>query len=160
MIGEDAGDRQKNKCRCDVAGMQMLIGKIKGRARDGQGQHGSGESDACPLHAHVFEEESRNAPATENNEQNCYKLKQELRDCDGDMGQTDEGCDNLVEERRLQLDSKELGIMRVERGVEIAFYRGEIDTVVFEPGVITHHHEGQNRKEKYQQETTLAKTLE
>jgi hypothetical protein len=86
-------------------------------------------------------------------------LKQEFSDRDGNMGEANEAGDDFVENRCLQLDSEKLRIVRVERGVEIALYGGEIDTVVFQPGVITHHRECENRKDEYQQEIASARIL-
>ena len=52
----------------------------------------------------------------------------------------------FVEESCLELYPEELGIMRIEGGVQIAFYGCQIDTVIFNAGVIAHHRNGDERK--------------
>ena len=53
-----------------------------------------------------------------------------------------------VKERRLQLDSEELCIVRIERRVQIGFNRCQIHAVVFKAGVVTHHQKAERSKQQ------------
>jgi hypothetical protein len=52
----------------------------------------------------------------------------------------------LIEDRGLQLNPEEVGIMGVKRWIQVAFDSGQVHPVVFEPRVITHNHHRQKRE--------------
>jgi hypothetical protein len=56
----------------------------------------------------------------------------------------------FVEKGCLQLDPEEFGIMQVERMIQVAFHRGQIDAVVFNAGMVAHHGEAEHREKQDQ----------
>jgi hypothetical protein len=55
-----------------------------------------------------------------------------------------ESCNPFVENGGLQLGAEKLGVVGIKRRIHIAFYRGKIDPVVFNAGMVPHHREGQD----------------
>ena len=47
--------------------------------------------------------------------------------------------------------------MRIERGIQVALYGGQIDTIVFDAGVIAHHRDRERRKRQNEADVTFAK---
>ena len=61
----------------------------------------------------------------------------------GNSGQVHEPGYPFVEKCGLQLSTEEFGIVRVERRIQVALYGREINAVIFDAGVVSHHGEGQ-----------------
>ena len=57
------------------------------------------------------------------------------------VGDPDGERDQLVEDRRLKLQAKKIGVMRKERRVEVALDGSEVERIILKPGMVAHHYE-------------------
>lgn len=160
LSAKDARYGQQHKAGSNIARMQMLVGKIERGPRDRQGQHRRGKRDASPLHALVFKQPARNQAAPQHDEHNRHKLEEQLGRRQGYARDADECGNRLVKDCGLELDAEELGIVRVERGIEVSFDGAQVNAVVLQAGVVAHHQEGQKRKADNQQGISFIREFE
>ena len=60
--------------------------------------------------------------------------------------------DEFVKDGGLELDGEEFGVVREERGIQIAFDGCEVEGVVFKAGMISHDEEGDDGEQEYERE--------
>ena len=53
-----------------------------------------------------------------------------------------------VEDGGLHLQPEKICVVREECRIEVGFYGGQIDSVVFQAGMVAHHQKSQQREEK------------
>jgi hypothetical protein len=123
--------------------MQMLVGDIERGSRDGQGEERGYGGNGGPLCGRFVEEMSRDAAAGPENGKQSGELDEQLRPGQRDSSEADQGGHEVVKERGLHLETKEVGVVREERRVEAAFDGGEVDGVVFKTGVVAHDQEAE-----------------
>jgi len=99
------------------------------------------------------------APTTQNDEQNGHRLKQEFSERDRYAGEMNESGDPFVKEGCLKLNAEEFRIVRVKCGIQVALYGCEVNAVVFDSGVITHHRHRNEREREDQKDIAPAKFL-
>ena len=71
------------------------------------------------------------------------------------MDEADETGDPLIEEGGLHLYAEECRIVRIESRIQVAFYGGEIDAVIFDARVIAHHGDRKDREAEQQNDTAI-----
>ncbi len=74
-------------------------------------------------------------------------MAEKLGPCDRNSSYADKAGDRAVEDGGLRLKPEKVGIVGIESGIEVGFYCGEVDAVVFDAGVVAHDCEGKNRKQ-------------
>lgn len=62
------------------------------------------------------------------------------------MRNANESRDPVMKESGLQLEPEEVGVVRVEGGVQNTFDCGKVDTIVFHARVVSHDNESQERE--------------
>ncbi len=68
------------------------------------------------------------------------------------MAEADRPRDELVEDRRLKLQPEEFGVVREQRGIQIALDRGQVKRVVLKAGMVAHHQKCKDGEQGQQQQ--------
>src|SRR5271167_458986 len=68
------------------------------------------------------------------------------------MSETNRPGNNFVEYRRLELQHEEVGIVRIERWVQVFFYSGKIDPIVFRSRMVALQQNTQHGQQKKNQQ--------
>ena len=136
-------DGSKNSGGRKGAGVQVLVHQIQrstGNWKSEECRHGR---DCGPPGRPLGKTMAGDPPASPQNQENNQDVPGQDDHRQRQMAQPDCARDQLVENGRLQLQSEEVRVVRIERGIQIMLDGGEVDSVVFSAGVIAVDQEGE-----------------
>ena len=121
----------------DGAGMQVLIEDVECRARHGQSEEHADQSNAGPLSGRGGKAAPGQCPASPEQKKCRQALADHLGDRDGNVREANPGGHEPIEDAGLHLQGEQPEIVGIERGVEAALDRGEINRVVLDSGMVS-----------------------
>jgi hypothetical protein len=136
---ENEQDGPENQGRRDGSGMEILVEYVKRGARNRHRKEYADEGDAGPLSTRTGKAATGEGKAAPEQEKCRQALARQLGDGDRDVSKADPGSHKAIEDTGLHLQSEELEIVGIKRGMEAVLDRGEVDRIIFHSGVVSFH---------------------
>jgi len=157
---ERGGDSAEEGGGGKGARVEILVGEADGCAGNGDGEKNGDGEDGGPVGLGRWERAPSDGKAGGKDQESGGELPEKDREAEGKVGKADGGGDELVEDGGLELEAEEIGIVGEERGIEVALDGGEVESVVFETGVVALDGDGGSGDEQQKGESAGARQVE
>jgi dolichol-phosphate mannosyltransferase len=132
--------------------MQILIEDIEGGAGNRQREEHANHGDASPLSGGCRKAPTSERPASPEEKECRQALAHQFGNRDWDVSEVDPRGHEPIKNAGLHLQREQAEVVRVERGMEAALDRGEVNRVIFDPGVVSFDEKrpGAYRRQQYE----------
>jgi hypothetical protein len=121
--------------------VKVLIENVKGSAGHWKCKKRADQGDASPLSGGGRKAAPDQGPASQQQKKRRETLAKQFRSGNRDVREANPGGHDPVKHTRLHLPSEQLEVVRIEGRMQASLDRGEIDRVIFDPGVVSFDHE-------------------